>query len=244
MRAEKVKEDASFAQAIEPTEQQLGPCLEGLFFEEEGLSTALEAVSLLQKSYLGAAFYLARIFEGKKVTPPILQLYFRFFPQSSNLFYENLSRRRADTELFSAVIHSAKTLAPAYAGHLLKEVYFLANNMLKLEVLQTMAQMPRKETAFLLSLLHGEEEPVLKKEAMRVISGDPAARKQALEILFSLQSRFGKNNGLLIGNIAVVEELRLEEAKAYLINFSKRPFFWNRALREKAAAALAKYNAG
>ena len=244
VRAGKIKEDASLAQAFEPAEAQLGRFLEGLFFEEKGLSAALDVASLLHKSYLSAEFYLERIFEGKKVTPHILQLFFRFFPQSSSLFYDNLNRRRTDAELFHAVIDSAKTLTPVYAGHLLKELYLLANNMLKLEVLQAMAQIPRKETAFLLSLLPGEDEPVLKKEAMRVISGDHAARKQALEALFPPQGLLGRNNNLLINNIAIIEELRLEEARPYLLNFSKRPFFWNRALREKAAAALSKYNAG
>ena len=62
-------------------------------------------------------------------------------------------------------------------------------------------------------------------------------------MLFKIPSFYGRKNELLIENMQIVFDLGLIEAAGYIRDLSRRRFFWNRKLRDKANQILKEWNA-
>jgi hypothetical protein len=81
----------------------------------------------------------------------------------------------------------------------------------------------------------------LRKEALLILSKDEGSKKKAMEMMFCMSNPWGKKNNILLENILIVEELDLRWASSYLIALSRKPFFWNRSLRNKSKEVLERW---
>jgi len=119
----------------------------------------------------------------------------------------------------------------------LKEIFFSGNELIKIEVLKAMQESEKFDPDFIFPLLK-EKSTILRREALAVLLKDDAAREKAIDMLLGMRSPWGMKNQLLLENILVIEELDVRQARNYLVLFSKKKFFWNRRLRDKALEAL------
>ncbi|MDD5155542.1 MAG: hypothetical protein PHF11_03550 [Candidatus Omnitrophica bacterium] len=210
---------------------------------EEGLSEDLRYfIENIQNSTLGLDSYLNRIFNENKTNSACLRLFLKFFPQELAVFYHNLEKKSQDMEFLLRLIEGLSRVCDPLALEVLKHVYFLSNNFVKIEVLSAMQKISPCDIGFLLSVLESDDFS-LKKEALVILRREHASREKALQALFSIKSPWGAKNDLILQNVLVAEQLRLKEAEPYLVLISKKHFFWNRNIRKEAARVLKKWAA-
>jgi hypothetical protein len=237
----KIKEDASFALPLEELESCISKFVENAAFEEEPLAGLEYFIDRLRKSSLGFDFYLNKIFKEGRVNPCILRLLLKFFPENLPLFSGNLEERYFDVEFLGKIAKGLGGIDSPLSLELLKKIFYFSNNIIKIEVLKAMQVLPRRDDEFLFSILD-KAYPFLKKHALLALAREEEGRKTALEKLFSIPSPFGRKNKILIEHIAVIEDIDLKEAADYLVTLSKRRFFWNKNLRDRADSVLKKWN--
>ena len=205
---------------------------------DANLSEALSyLVDNLEKISEPVDFYLNKIFEERKLSPYGVKLFLRFFPSQLELFYARLKEKHSDLEFLSQIIDIAGQIDLPVSLAVLKGIFSFGNDLIRLEVLKAMRVNKGFDPEFLFPLLKNENK-ILKKEAFGALLRDQASAQRAIDILLNIQSLFGLENQLIMENILVVEELNAREARDYLVILSKRRFFWNRQLRDKARQVL------
>ena len=239
----KINEDAALVQVFEGLERHIGSFIESAYFQGEVPAGLEYFLDRLKKSYLGFNYYLEKIFNEGKVNPDVLKLFLRFFPGNLSLFYARLEERSADIDFQATIVKSLEGIDPLKALEVLKKIFSFAHNLIKIDVLKAMQKLSCCDEAFLFPILE-KGDTLLKKEALAVVAKDERLKKIALQRLLSFPSPWGMKNRLLMEHINIVAELDLREAKDYLALLSKRPFFWNKNLRQKANAALKEWHAG
>jgi hypothetical protein len=195
----------------------------------------------MHKSTLGLDSYLARIFSENKPGSGCLKLFLKFFPAELAVFYRNLEKKNQDMEFLIRLIEGLSSVSDPLVPDILKRIYSFSNNFIKIEVLQAMRKLPSYDSEFLLSILR-DPDFSLKKEALLILRKGQESREKALETLFSVRSRWGTKNDIILQNILVVEEAGLREARAYLAAIAKKHFFWNRNIKKEAKRVLKKWN--
>lgn len=187
--------------------------------------------------------YLHKILIERKIHPYILQLFFKFFPDSLELFIEIIRKSKSDKALLENLIDSLKQIEqhPSLTIYTLETIYSLGDNLLKSKVLKAMQELPKYDEDFLLSVLKKEDHS-LKIEAVVILKRDKLSRNKALKVLLTIPSLFGFKNRILIENINLVEEMDLKEASDYLVALSKRKAFWYKNLKEASLRILGKWN--
>ncbi len=225
---------------LEGIEQKIAQIVESDIWVEEGSEDLVYLADSLEKSYSIANSYLDKIFQENKVKPYGLKLFLRFFPSELNTFYGLLKERHADFELISVIIKGLAQVNLPVALAVLKEIFSFENELIKLEVLKAM-QIAREWDAEFINPLLKEKSITLRKEACAVLLRENATKQKAVSILLGIPSLWGMANQLILENITIVEELDVREAKDYLILFSKKRFFWNRELRNKALKLLEQW---
>lgn len=237
--ARRSNENSFFASTFEGLEKQRSGFLEEIIWQEYG-SEIESLTQTLTKSAHGANFYLYKIFAERKINPSALKLFFRLFPGQSAEFLDNVSDKASDMEFLGKIVEALKGIDLAIIPEVLKKIYPLSNEMIKIEVLRAMRQLPRLDEEFLQSVLKNGDLP-LKKEALAVLTRDPAPRKRAVEAISSLKSLWGTKNKAIMDNLLMLEELELKDASFYLNELSSLPFFWNKGVRSRARDILNKW---
>ncbi len=235
------KEDPSLADLFEKIEGRITNLIENLVFREDIQQDIEYFIDALQKSSLNVDFYLNKVFNEDKVNPNILKLFLRFFPQDLPLFYSGLDKRSSDLEFLQSILESLENVNKPVTIDILKYIFSISNNIIKIEVLRAMQELHSYDKEFLLAILSGRD-PMLKKEALLALIRDEATKREALEALLSIPSPWGKKNETILENIIVVEELDLREAKERLAALGKRWFFWNGNIRRKAREVLERWD--
>ena len=239
---EKRKKDKILQVAqLKELDRALSQTIEGMLWAKDVPEELEYFVDRLNNSIVGPLVYLSKIFSENIVNSWILKLFLKLFPENLKNFYVNLENRRSDMEFISTIVEGLKTVDVPATLEVLKHIFSISNDLIKIEVLKAMSELPRYDKEFLFSLLKGSNY-FLKKEALQILVLDPEGRKIAMDILFLIPSPWGRNNGRLIENIAVAEESNLRLSEPYITALSKRPFFWNSALRKKAKQLLEKWN--
>ena len=228
------------AGVLEDIEKRIGETVENGIWNEAVPEDLAQLADALDKSYSTINFYLDKIFRENKLNIHGLKLFLRFFPEDLDIFYEQLHARHADLEFLNQIIQILASINLPTSLAVLKEVFFSGNDLIKLEVLKAMRDFTVVDTEFLFSLL-GEKSIVLKREALRVLRKNDADRKKALELFLGFPSPWGSRNQLILENVKIIDDLWLNEASDYLVAFSKRRFFWNKNLRNKALEVLKKW---
>jgi hypothetical protein len=233
-------ESAFFASVFEGLEKQESSFLEEVIWEEAGAELA-NITEALTKSAHRADFYLHKIFVERKINPCALKLFLRLFPGELAAFYGQLEKNASDIEFLIRIVGTLKEIDLPIIPEVLKRIYFAFNELIKIEILQAMRQLPRLDEEFLQSVLK-KGDVSLKKEALAALIRDPAARKRAIENICSVKSFWGTKNKAIMENLLILEEFDLKEASFYLTELSNLPFFWNRGIRNRARDILKRWH--
>ncbi len=239
----KAQEDPSCKRVFKELESRIVSFVEKAVFEQplnQGIKPLIQSI---EKSSSGYEFYLDKIFKERKVNQFALSLFFRFFPGDLEKFYNKLEQNNSDIDLLVNIIEDLKQVDSPVSLDVLKHLFFSCNEYIKIEALRAMQECSNFDKEFLLSII-AKENAALRKGALQVIIRDKELVEDALSELFDIPSPFGKYNRVLIENISVVEDIELKEAGVFLASFSRKRFFWNRALRIKAKEVLRKWNVG
>lgn len=244
--SEKFRQDPHLTGGLERLRESIYHSFETMAFEEEPPQELDYFLKDLIESSLGIDFYFKKIFEERTVNPFILRLLLKIFPHELAGFYENLESVKSDMEFLARTVKSFQGQDSPLSLEVLKKIFAFSNNIIRWEVLKTMQSIPRLDKEFLLALLK-KEDIRFKKQAFLILARDDQARKEALDELFSFSCPLGFKNKILLENMSVLEDVKgpeLKEAGAHLALLSKRPFFWNKKVREKAALVLKELDVG
>ena len=121
----------------------------------------------------------------------------------------------------------------------MKAIFPLGNNYVKIKVLRAMQQLSMQDEEFLMPILQ-KGSPALKKEALIILAKHEETRKQALDAIFSISSPYGLKNKLLRKHVQIVGEAAIREARDHLFALSQKKDIWNRRLRKEAGKVLEK----
>lgn len=225
-------------EALEGLRKKICEAIENAAFEGL-LEGRPEFTGFVNSSILGIDIYLGRIFEEGKVNSSVLRLLLALFPDKLDLIFEALNNKRQDIDFIVKFLSSLSQSKEASATEVIRHIFKSSNNIVKIEALKIIKELPEHEQEFLFSELDNLDAK-LKKEIIPLLLGEAGNRNRVLEKLFSGYKFWGSKNSVLIENISAIEELGLKEAEVYLLRFSRLPFFWNSALRVKAREALRK----
>ena len=235
--------DVSFFDTLEPLKMRALNFIENALFEEENSLGIERMADFLTNSSLSADVYFNKIFKEHRVHASILRLFFRFYSRRMPDFYALLQKKSNDGVFLKAIMDSLKEVNSALSLEILKYIYSLGGIFVKKEILVAMRQMTARDENFLFSVLK-ENNVLLRKEAFLLIRNDPQSMENAFELLLCISSPFGVHNKILQENIEIAAEAKAaKEALSYLTLLSRKRFFWNREVREKAHAALMRLNA-
>ncbi len=237
---QKNKDGDLFLEDLEGIEKKIAELLEQGIWNDPVPSGLAYLADTLRKGYSGADFYLNKIFQENNASIYGIKLFLKFFPVELELFYKYIDQKRSDLEFLSRVISSLAQINMPVSAIILKEIFSTGNEIIKAEVLKAMRVAVDFDAEFILPLLQ-EKSAVLKREALAVLLRDAAAREKSLDMLLGISSPWGTKNRLILENLKIIEELDLREASRYLIDFSKRKFFWNKELRLKAIQVLGSW---
>jgi len=224
---------------LERIEEGIARTVEDSVWDEAESADLSSLIDSLGKSYNTATFYLSKIFQEYKVSAASLKLFLRFFPDSLDNFCEQLRQRHSDLDFLSRVIESLARINLPASLAALKEIFAFGNELIRTQVLRAMSSGSGFDEEIAFCALK-ENSVGLRKEALGVLLRDEAAKKKALDALLNIPSPWGSKNQLIIENIMIIEELGVKEADDYLVGLSKKRFFWNWRLRDKALEALKK----
>lgn len=200
-----------------------------------------EIMVLIQTSSYGVAFYINKIFNENKITTKSIRLFFKFFPDKMKVFYEQIKAKASDLAFIERMILCLKAVDLPLSFEVLKYIYESCNVLIKLEVLRIMGGFSRQAKSFLMGIIK-RDDMLLREEALWLLIEDEGNKKEVLDMFFSGYYVLGLGNKRLLENIAIVEELRIQEARPYLERFSKLPFFWNQQVRKIAGEIIRDWN--
>lgn len=194
-------------------------------------------VENLEKVSEPADFYLNKIFGENGPSLYGIKLFLRFFPSQLSVFYEKLKERHSDLEFLSRIINIIGQVGLPVSAAVLKEIFSFGNDLIKIEVLRAMRLSKFPDPEFLFAMLK-DKNTILRREAFGALLDDPAVSQRAIGILLNIRNPLGLENRLILENILIVEESGARGARDYLKGFSKKRFFWNKMLRDKARQVL------
>jgi hypothetical protein len=211
------------------------------FIWEESIPAGFAAFfENMEASSFGAEVYFKKIFEEDKVNPRILKAFFRFFPNKLVEFRDRLKARHIDIDFVVKVLESLKEVEPTLGLPVMESIFAFSNDIVKVEVLRIMAATGKYNREFVFEVLKGSGD-MMKKEALAVFSQQHDHQK-AMELLFLIPNPWGKNNGVLKENLAIVEELRYKQASQYLEYLYQNTAFWNFGLKKRIKQVLGRLN--
>ena len=240
----KQKEDSLLAEEQYKTlVQKISEFIESTILDENTNPVLEFFLQNLQESIFNTNIYLDSIFTKEKVSPFILQAFFKFF--SNYLFYFNLNLEQKGSKpvFFIKMIKALESIDTPMSLVTLKTIYPLGERPVKVRVLQAMQKLSNVDEKFLFQVLRSKESD-LKGLALTLLLQNPKTRNLALDKLLNIQSPFGVKNKLVNKHIGIMRERKLYQAKEHLIELTKRSGFWNRRVRAEARKVLEDWDAG
>lgn len=186
-------------------------------------------------------YYLDRIFNSENTNQQVLSLFFKLFPQSLDAFYQRLAKKVQDIEFLFNLINCLCLIQTPQAKDILEYIYTNGNNLIKSETIEVMRKLKRADPVFLTQAL-SSDSVLIRKNLLSLLALEEKAKKDALDFLFKIPSPWGKKNIFLMENMQIAFDLRINEAVGYIEDLSKRRFFWNSRLRNKARQILKDWN--
>jgi hypothetical protein len=171
------------------------------------------------------------------VNKAVLTLYFRFFSLDLSGFYAGIESKKDDIGFIVGLGAVVKSGVEFPVWEILKNIFFACGSSVKVEMLRLMRGLPGDDFDFLLPFLK-KGDFLLKKGILALMSEDNKFAARAARELFSLNNFLGFNNLAVLESIRLARESALTQSKEYLLKLSKKPFFWNRGVRNAAREAL------
>ena len=227
------------ANILSALQEKISLFLENSVFQDEEFNNLDSFIETIKTSSLGIELYIRKIFYEGKINISVLKLMFKLFPLNLAQFYDKLKQRSHDIEFLAKVVNNLGNIDTPLSFEALKNIFYFSNNIIRAEILKSMAKLNNYDEELLFSILKGSGY-LLKRQALLILLKRSQSTARPLEILFCIPSYFGRKNGILIEHINIIEDMCLKDAKDYLEKFSKRRFFWNRDLRDKAREVLKK----
>ena len=187
------------------------------------------------------SFYLDKIFTLPKADKQVLGLFIKFFPQELGIFYQRVEQKLFEIEFLSSLIAALGYLDLPATLEILKHLYSFVSELIKVDILNTMRKSKKVDVKFLLPQLNTNSS-FLRKHLLSVLILDAQALEEALDLLLKFPSFWGTKNSLLIENMQLVFNLRITQGTSRFEDLSKRRFFWNKELRNKAKFLLKEWN--
>jgi len=191
----------------------------------------------IQNTYLSLQDYLNKIFKENKCSVYGLRRFLKFFPSETGVFFEELKAKCSDLDFLSQIIKVFVQLNSNFSLSALKQIFSYSNEIVKAMVLKAMQEIKEFDPEFVLSILK-DNSVNLKNEALAILIKDEQARRAGIDVLLNIPSPWGSKNKLLLENISIVKILNLRDAQGHLVSLSRRRFFWNNAVRNKALDVL------
>jgi len=185
--------------------------------------------------------YLDKIFATEKVNKQVLSLFLKLFPADMEVFYIKIDQKIQDTEFLASLIDALSQVESPLAINILEYIYSGANELVKIESLEAMRKLNKVDSVFLIRQLNTDSFP-LRSQLVSVLMLDAKIKDNLLELLFKFPSFMGSKNELLIENMQIVFDLHFIEASGWIKELSRRRFFWNKQLRNKATQILKGWN--
>jgi hypothetical protein len=240
----KIKEEVLSSEVIfKKTRRLISEFVESFILDEQ-ISPFLDYFILnLNASLYDLNTYLEKIFSESKISPFILRAYFKFFMEGLPLFMAKLKEKRSNRKFLEKLVNSLKEIDTPLSLLILKQVFAVGDDAVKIKVLKTMQSLTEYDKPFLFMILKSKNY-LLKAEALPILMRDELTQRKTLNKLFKIESPYGIRNRVLRNHIKIVENKALKEAMGHLVLLSQRKSFWNRRIREEASRVLEKWNAG
>jgi hypothetical protein len=201
-----------------------------------------EHVSLLDEmsSSLEADRFILKMAEQEMVNTSVVTVFLRLFPQAVGQLQSALAQKSHNVDFMMKFVSCLKKSPSPLVGGILESIFPSSNDFIKIEALKVMESLATINEVFLFAVLNQSTDR-LKRAAFSVLAQRDSTRQRALEKLFNVPSFLGSGNKIMLEHLAMVGELALEkEAYAHVEVLAKRPFFWNKPVREKAKMMLEK----
>lgn len=212
-----------------------------VFIWEETLPPGIaDLLGNMEASSLGVEVYLQKMFEEGKINIRVLKAFFRFFPNRLPDFYACLKEKWFDIDILAKVLESLREINSPLTLPIIEYIYSFSSSIIKIEIIRIMAGTGKYNREFIFEVLKNGGS-FLKKEALVVFS-EQQDNQKALEILFMLPNPWGKNNGILMENLEIVEDLDYKQAKEYLEYLYRNTAFWNIRLKKRIKKVMRRLN--
>ena len=202
-----------------------------------------DQLDYLNETALNSDTYLNKIFREHNAHPYVLELFFKFFPDESEVFMELLKKRTSEVSFLEQVIQSLQSVDSHLALTILtlETLFSVGNKNLKLKVLKAMQKLSKYDEDFLISVLKKEQRP-LKREALTILARDNLSREKAFKTLLITSFPFGIKNRILMDNLNLIEEMGFKEARPYLSALCQSRVFWKKRIKSKSLRILGKWD--
>ncbi|MFH1519083.1 MAG: hypothetical protein ABIE75_00740 [Candidatus Omnitrophota bacterium] len=234
---EKKKQTIEFKSLFPEVNKNIAAFVEKVIFSSDD-SLDLEAlIDIVDASSLDTKFYLDKIFKEGRVNPCILKLFFKLFSHTLPLFYQKLDQKIFDFRFVERIMESLNMVEPVLSLDILKHIFSLSNNFIKLKLLKKMEEFNLVDEEFLFSLLN-KGDFSQSKQVLLVLAKSPALLSKAAKMLLAISNPFGLRSKIIEKNLNLIAEAFFPQARGYLFDLSKYRFFWNRKIRRKAEEIL------
>jgi hypothetical protein len=235
----KSRDNPEVIQEFSATNKILGKFVENAIFTGRADLDFEYFLEFLPENSLDVEVYLHYMFKENKINPQVFKAFFKFFPDRLECSCQKITTRINDVKFVEQIIDSLAYLPSPLALHILVYIHSLANKFLKLEVLKAMSNIDTYDRDFLLSILQ-KAEAGEKALAAAVLVRYPKERENLARVLLALPNPLGLRSSLIMTNLDIVEKLLFGEVEPYLVQICHYRFFWNRAVRCRAAGVLNK----
>lgn len=238
--ARRAQEDAAVFKALD---ESLKACIEAWLWEEDSslrLDSLIPALDVFPED---PREFIRKMFGQPKINAQALKIFFRFFIGEISFFNECLKERISDLEFITGVIEALKAVPHFLTWDILAFLYSVSSDIIRIDILKAMRESDKPDQGFLVSVVK-DAGFSLRKEALSALVRNKGDIKEALDILLAIPGFWGRNNKKIVENIDLVDSLDIREAKLHLVALSKRMFFWNRPVRNRALGVLARWEHG
>ena len=236
---EKKKKTPEFNSLFPEVNKHIAAFAEKAIFSQNRFLDLEALIDIIDSSSEGAEFYLDKIFKEGKGSPYILKLFFKLFPGQLPLFCQNFDKKISDIRFVKKIMENLFILRPALSLEILKHIFSLSNNFLKVEALKKMKELHLEDEGLLLSVLD-KGDFLQRKQALLAMLGNSFLLSKAAGMLLAISNPLGLKSKVIEKNLRLIGEIPFSQAKVYLHALSKYKFFWNRSIRRKAKKILEK----
>ncbi len=234
---EKKRQTIEFKSLFPEVNKNIAAFVEKAIFSSDDSLDLGALIDIVDTSSLGTKFYLDKIFKEGRVNPCILKLFFKLFSGHLSLFYQNFDQKILDFRFVEKIMESLDLVESTLSLDILKHIFSLSNNFIKLKVLKKMKEFNLVDEEFLFSLLN-KGDFSQSKQVLLVLAKTPSLLSKAAKMLLAISNPFGLRSKLIEKNLSLIDQAPFPQARGYLFDLSKYRFFWNRNIRRKAKEIL------